>query len=203
MISDTEGFLNELFEQMKHTGLSRDYTMGITLKLLMEVLPVLTELRGDELDAHREISDTITLIMNENNMSLLQHLFVRKILDLTRQVNEKVSSKEKDIASRVQQYLNDHYNDEELTLAGVAGKYYVNSSYLSRIFKEKTGKSFRTTLFEIRMENAKRLFCQTDLKAYEVAECVGIKDPHYFSVCFKKFTGESINEYRAKYSKTE
>lgn len=203
MVSDTEQFLNELFEKMKHKGLSRDYTMGITLKLLMEVLPVLTELRGDESDAHREISDTITLIMNENNMSLLQHLFMRKVLELTSQVNEKVSSKEKDIASRVLQYLNDHYNDEELTLAGVAGKYYVNSSYLSRIFKEKTGKSFRTTLFEIRMENAKRLFCQTDLKAYEVAECVGIKDPHYFSVCFKKFTGESINEYRAKYLKTE
>lgn len=203
MVSDAEKFLDELFEKMKHTGLSRDYTMGITLKLLMEVLPVLTELRGDESDAHREISDTVTLIMNENNMSLLQHLFMRKIMDLASQVNEKVSSKEKDIASKVQQYLNDHYNDEELTLAGVAGKYYVNSSYLSRIFKEKTGKSFRTTLFEIRMENAKRLFCQTDLKAYEVAECVGIKDPHYFSVCFKKFTGESINEYRAKYSKTE
>ena len=51
-------------------------------------------------------------------------------------------------------------------------------------------------VFDIMRVPAKRLLSQTGLKAYEIAEEVGIKDPHYFSVCFKKYTGKSVSQYR-------
>jgi two-component system response regulator YesN len=46
------------------------------------------------------------------------------------------------------------------------------------------------------MDLAVSLLGQTDLKAYEIAERIGIQDPHYFSICFKKYTGMSVNDYR-------
>ena len=81
-------------------------------------------------------------------------------------------------------------------MSRIARDMYTNASYLSRVFKEKTGQTFRGYLFKLRMEKAMELLRDTDNKGYEVAEMVGIKDPHYFSVCFKKYTGLSVSDYK-------
>jgi two-component system response regulator YesN len=46
------------------------------------------------------------------------------------------------------------------------------------------------------MKKAEKLLRETDLKGYQVGEKVGIKDSHYFSIIFKKYTGISINNFR-------
>jgi two-component system response regulator YesN len=46
------------------------------------------------------------------------------------------------------------------------------------------------------MEKAMKLLRETDMKAYQIAEHVGIVDPHYFGICFKKYTGVSVNDFK-------
>ena len=36
------------------------------------------------------------------------------------------------------------------------------------------------------------------LKVYELCEQVGIEDPHYFSIMFKKYTGMTISDFKQK-----
>lgn len=72
----------------------------------------------------------------------------------------------------------------------------MNASYLSRIFKQETGFTFVEYLTKIRMDKAIKLIKETNLKAYQVADEVGISNPHYFSICFKKWTGVSINDFK-------
>lgn len=87
------------------------------------------------------------------------------------------------------------YNPE-LCLKLVASEIYVNESYLSRIFKQEVGESLIGYITRKRIEESIRLLNSTDLKVYEIADRVGIKDPHYFSICFKKQVGVTIKEYR-------
>lgn len=98
----------------------------------------------------------------------------------------------------VRDYIDANHSLPFLTLSGVAKKFSMNLSYLSRLFKEETGTTFVEYLGRVRMEHAIRLLDETDKKAYQIAEEIGIVDPHYFSVCFKKHTGVSVNEYRKK-----
>lgn len=109
-----------------------------------------------------------------------------------------LSDREKSLVHKIRDYVDAHYSEEALSLKSVANSYYVNPSYLSRVFKEKTGHTFSGYLLEIRMKEAKRLVAHTELRAYEIAERIGISDPHYFSSCFKKYTGMSVSEYRRK-----
>jgi len=46
--------------------------------------------------------------------------------------------------------------------------------------KKGTGKNLSDFINEYRIEKAKQLLITTDLKTYEVADRVGIPDPHYF-----------------------
>jgi two-component system response regulator YesN len=102
------------------------------------------------------------------------------------------------IVQEVTDYVYEHFSETDITLSQVAKKYYLNLSYLSRIFKQEAGLNFVEFLTKVRMEKAFKLLQETDLKVYQIAERVGINDAHYFSICFKKYTGMSINAYRKK-----
>ena len=49
-----------------------------------------------------------------------------------------------------------------------------------------------------RYEKSMQLLRSTDMKTYEIAYETGFSNPHYFSVSFKKYTGMSPSEFRAK-----
>jgi two-component system response regulator YesN len=95
-------------------------------------------------------------------------------------------------------YVRENIEDTEMSLSKVSHVFFINSSYLSRIFKKEMGINFMEYLTKLRIDKAKMLIKNTDLKAYEIAEKVGISDPSYFSTCFKKYTGVSISEYKKK-----
>lgn len=85
---------------------------------------------------------------------------------------------------------------EDLSLDTVSREVGVSSGYLSRLFKQVTGGTFKSYITRIRMQEAKRLLSETGIKVYEIAEKVGYNDQHYFSEVFRKESGLSPLEYR-------
>lgn len=108
--------------------------------------------------------------------------------------NENVS------LTKITTYLKENYTDSTINLMSVSLKFGFNSSYLSRKFKQETGKSFVEFLTECRMEKAIEL-AKDNMKMFFTASEVGIPDPNYFGRCFKKYTGVSYSEYVANNSK--
>lgn len=95
------------------------------------------------------------------------------------------------------EYIHENYQ-ESISLQDVADYTFVSIYYLSRMFKKELGKNFVDYLGEYRIEKAKHYLKDYELKTYEVAELVGISDPHYFSKIFKKYAGETPTEFRSK-----
>ena len=98
-------------------------------------------------------------------------------------------------------FVKNHY-DEPLTIQQVADALYISPSYLMHLFKNNVGKTFNTFLFEYRMEKAKELFKNPNLKIQTVASQVGYSDVKYFNKLFKKYTSLTPTEYiRIHYAK--
>ena len=95
---------------------------------------------------------------------------------------------------QIMQYLRDNYTDSSINLTSVAQHFGFNPSYLSRKFKQDTGKSFVEFLIKYRIEQA-TLLAGIGKKMFCTANDVGIPDPNYFGRCFKKYTGISYSEY--------
>ena len=66
-----------------------------------------------------------------------------------------------------------------------AHKYFVNPTFLSRLFKSETGMTF-CFLKELRMKKAAELLKESELKIGDVACCVGYNNVPYFLQTFKK-----------------
>ena len=77
-------------------------------------------------------------------------------------------------------------------------KYFMNSSYLSRLFKNETGQTFSSYLMEFRMRKAKELLESDLLKISDVAMLSGYNDVSRFIQYFKKTYGVTPEEYRGR-----
>lgn len=119
--------------------------------------------------------------------------YVKEVADA---IYAKLQPEEDNLIYQVKNYLEQHLSNPDLGLANTAAHFYVSPGHLGRLMKKETGHTFVEYLTQIRMKKAELLLKQTDLKGYEIGEKVGILDPHYFSVLFKKSIGRSMNEYR-------
>ena len=107
---------------------------------------------------------------------------------------EKQENAEK-IVSAVQAYLKEHFA-QPIDLAAIANQYGFSSSYLARIFHEKTGVTPQKYLIQHRISAARRLLADTKLSVQEVGAHVGYPDPFHFSKVFKQNTNTSPAQFR-------
>lgn len=101
-----------------------------------------------------------------------------------------------DTLMQIQEYINQHYMDN-ITLQHLSEVFFINPNYLSRMFKEKTGGNFIDYLTSVRIEKAKDLLENSDLKISEISLTVGYETSKYFSSVFKEKCGITPKEYRA------
>lgn len=74
----------------------------------------------------------------------------------------------------------------------------MNPVYLGQLFKKTYGLFFNEFLLQLRVNEAKKLLRQTDLRIYEVAEKIGFSNADYFVTQFEKIEQMTPTEYRNK-----
>lgn len=86
-------------------------------------------------------------------------------------------------------YILWNYSDPDLSIKNIADHVHLSPNYLSTLFKQQTGTTVNDFILEVRMEKARRLLLDTDLKLYEITERIGLSDANYLSTLFKKRFG--------------
>lgn len=100
--------------------------------------------------------------------------------------------------SRMEQavaYVQENYATD-LNMAVVSNYVSMNYSLFSYAFKQYTGKNFVNYLKELRVNEAKRLLAETDMRVIEISQRVGYENEKHFMKIFKSVSGVSPTEYR-------
>lgn len=95
------------------------------------------------------------------------------------------------------EYIDNNYA-KELTLSQVAKYIYLSDSYFAHSFKDKFGISPKSYILKIRIEEAKELLENTDLRIADVALSVGFSSQQRFNDIFRKYTQITPLRYRQK-----
>lgn len=99
--------------------------------------------------------------------------------------------------SRAIEFLSQGYLSD-LSVGHVAEFLNLNEKYLSRLFKDETGKTMMNYLSELRMSKAVELLRESQLTVREIGEQVGFSDSRSFIRHFKRIYGITPGEYRAQ-----
>ena len=95
---------------------------------------------------------------------------------------------------RIRRYVQSHLSSVSLLKA--ADHMQMNPAYLSRYFKEKTGENFVDYCKAVKLEKARRLLRETNMKIYEIAYELGYSNAQHFSTVFRENEGMTPLEYR-------
>ncbi len=125
--------------------------------------------------------------------------YLKKILSTAIDLREAVSQKKyHSLLEEAKSYIEQHYDDVNISLNSVAASVNLSPNHFSSIFSQEMGKTFVEYLTFVRMEKAKELLRTSSLKSAEIAYAVGYKDAHYFSYLFKKNQDCTPKEYRQR-----
>lgn len=133
----------------------------------------------------------------ENPSEVLKKCLMGELLYLLARSGEEMPSRAEgdDNMKLIAEYINENYNTD-LTLEGVAKKFFQNSAYFSRCFKKKFGTGFKEYLTNIRMAAAVELLKDSDLNITQIAYRVGYNSQNHFCKTFKSEFGMSPLQYR-------
>lgn len=92
-------------------------------------------------------------------------------------------------------YIEANYN-KDLNMAVVSNHVSMNYSLFSYEFKQYTGTNFVSYVKKLRIEEAKKLLTDTDLRINEISIKVGYENEKHFMKTFKSVCGVSPSEYR-------
>lgn len=196
LVDKVEYYIDTYIVEIKSLGVvDKEYLgiMGINMlsragTSLLKKGQSISEILGDnvvyeEIKYFNTISD-LEIYLKKNISIILKVIEKKKTKQLNKTVSEAI------------EYINNEIFNPELSLKVVANQIYSNESYLSRIFKKEVGISFIEYITKKRIDKSIELLNTTDLKVYEIAEQVGFRESHYFSICFKKQTGLTIKEFK-------
>jgi YesN/AraC family two-component response regulator len=119
-----------------------------------------------------------------------QYAFYSDYLGKQMQHNNRLITKAKN-------FINEHIK-EDIKLNELAEVLGLSQGYISTLFKKVTGQNFVDYVTMLKINYAKSLLKESNLKIYEVSDMLGYENAYYFSRVFKKITGITPSEYLAK-----
>ena len=126
----------------------------------------------------------------------LLSIFAQHLSLITNQVVVQQENAEQPVITRAKEYIRAHQM-EDLSLGQVAKAVNTSTFYFCKLFKKAVGIHFTDYLSRCRVENAKNLLLNPNLRISEIAYEVGFQSLTHFNRVFRRITGESPTIYRS------
>ncbi|WP_080836249.1 helix-turn-helix domain-containing protein [Cohnella massiliensis] len=134
-------------------------------------------------------------LLHVRESDALPDWFDRKVIrPFIRELSQKQNAQMRQTIEKAAELLRESYRSD-ISLDSCADRLKISPFILSKMFKEIVGVNFIDYLTDIRLEKARELLRDTDLKISEVAESVGYQHS-YFNRLFKKKEGVTPTHYR-------
>ena len=194
-LKEARKIMNELFAYLL---LYEGHDMEKVKVRIVELCSVLSRAaieRGSDvnrvLEMNEKLISSILLAKDETEISFKLY----ENMDIFTESLFFLSDKNNSMIREAVEYIASHY-DQEITLAEVAEQTHLNPSYLSTLFRQVTGQTFKEYLNRVRIQEAQRLLTHTDYPIMEISIACGFSDQSYFTKVFRKYTGLTPKQYR-------
>ena len=104
-----------------------------------------------------------------------------------------------DTAKNILNYLHENYH-RDISLNDVSETFLYTATYINRVLKFSTSKTFYELLTDIRIAKAKMYLQTTPLSVTNISERVGYTNVQSFIRMFKRKVGKTPSQYRQDHS---
>jgi AraC-like DNA-binding protein/ligand-binding sensor protein len=142
--------------------------------------------------AGKVVNDT----QHESTVKLLA-IFAQHLAIVSNQVIIQQENAEVPVIKKAKEYIREH-QAERISLGTVAKAVNMSAFYFCKMFKKAAGINFTDYLTRVRIERARNLLLNPNLRISEIGFEVGFQSLTHFNRVFKKIAGQSPTDYRAQ-----
>ncbi|MFD3260130.1 response regulator [Paenibacillus lentus] len=193
---DSEAMQQYLVDTFDHAKARLDYegVHLISIELLLNLTNMYLELSHDQEWLYERKKELFDQIKQLETLEEIISWFVQIYEELIRKMRAVYSSDQGSVAKAIQ-YIEQNY-DQDLSLQVLSQYVHLSKNYFSNLFKREMGEGVIDYITKVRLDRAKALLRNTDLRSSEIGTLIGVSDSKYFSKLFKKMTGATPSEYR-------
>jgi AraC-like DNA-binding protein len=133
---------------------------------------------------------------HEAMVKLLQ-IFAQHLSIVANQIVVQEKNAEPPVIARAKEFISAHQT-EDISLGQVAKAVNTSTFYFCKMFKKFTGINFTDYVSRVRIESARGLLLNPNLRISEIPYEVGFQSLTHFNRVFKKVVGQSPTEYRGQ-----
>jgi AraC-like DNA-binding protein/ligand-binding sensor protein len=130
-----------------------------------------------------------------DSMVKLLSIFAEHISVVSNQIMVRRQNSESPVIRRAKEFIMENQT-EDLSLGQVAKAVNTSTFHFCKMFKKATGLNFTEYVSRVRVEKARNLLLNPNLRVSEIAYEVGFQSLTHFNRVFKKITGHSPSDYR-------
>lgn len=193
-----EAFVSFIYHLPKEEQRQRNYiqkAMLLSGDMLMESYGMTEELWQKFANYYLNVAN----LSPSGAVDVCYKILLEAIMIRTDMVSKDETRYYEDYMSKALAYIEEHLNDEQLSVVSVASYVYLNPVYFGRVFKNAMQMTFKKYLLQQRMEKAKKLLEGGNENIGSICEQVGIGNPSYFTHLFKQYVGKLPSEYKKEY----
>lgn len=183
-----------MFEIFRTQRFTPQAVNGSLSRCMTGMISVVKEMNGS-IEGVQRLKELAERDYGNWSLTLLKEHFLLAIIEAEQYIAELRKEQSKGDIKQIKKYIDSHYC-ENISLKSIAAQFYMNPVYLGRLFRKSYGRYFNDYVLQLRVEEAKKLLRQTDLKMYEIAARVGFQNADYFVTQFEKLEKVSPTEYR-------
>ncbi|WP_309396403.1 PocR ligand-binding domain-containing protein [Cerasicoccus maritimus] len=128
-------------------------------------------------------------------MISLLSTFAEHLATISNSIAVEESDTDPMLVANAKKYIQDRYQDQ-LSLDDAAKAVNASTRHFCKVFKQATGITFTDYLSRVRVEKAKTMLANPNLRVSEIAFGVGFDSISQFNRSFKRITGQTPTEYR-------
>lgn len=181
------GYIEDLFINNVKTGVSIDSIYQMALRIAMLLQEIKKEYKLDNLSTLHDLPELLENVYRADDIFEIKALFISEVNEIIRYMHEE-NSQYTPVVRQILEEVQKNYR-EDMNLKTLAYKYHMNASYLGQIFQKEVGCSFTQYLSSKKIEIAKDLILNTNMKINDIAKEVGYPDTSYFYRKFKQHYG--------------
>lgn len=196
-----------MFDMNMLFGSSHDAELNGWLYQVGSELPSFASFSGDEAAQLKSIFSSLMFEYANTNLQGRTNMIRNKLSEALIMFIRRVGSGDYPLSSLdhrddshalfwpVLHYVHVHYA-EKLTLESIAGLFHISAPYVSRLFRENTGRSFLEYVHWLRINNAATMLITTDKLITDIAYETGFESLRTFSRVFREVKRKTPREYR-------
>lgn len=161
-------YIEDLFINNVKTGVSVDSLYQMAVQTAMLLQEIKKEYKLENLNSLHNLPELLETIYQADDIFGIKTLFISEVNEIIRFLHGE-DSQYTPVVRQIMDEVQKNYR-EDMNLKTLAYKYHMNASYLGQIFQKEVGCSFTQYLSSKKIEIAKELILNTNMKINDIAK---------------------------------